>query len=65
MWASVPRVALGEGCSVEIGVNVWRRAQWPTIPPSDLVDKPAAIPWWTVLPLRGTTYNGTANSPKT
>jgi hypothetical protein len=49
----------------EVSVSFHRRAHLPIILASDLVEKPIPVPWWNGLPLRLTTYNGPADSPKT
>ena len=41
-------------------VSFHRRAHLPIILASDLVGKPIAVPWWSRLPLRLTTYTGPA-----
>jgi len=43
----------------EVSVSFHRRAHLPIILASNLVEKPVAVPWWTGLSLRLTTYNGT------
>ena len=44
----------------EVTVSFHRRAHLPIILASDLVGKPIAVPWWSRLPLRLTTYTGPA-----
>lgn len=49
----------------EVSVSFHRRAHLPIILASGLMEKPIAVPWWNGLPLRLTTHNGPANTPKT